>query len=202
MAAMGSREHDPPLPEPAVLLAACAVDAAGIVLMCHPGIWVHTSSSSSTVVEDRDAWLGPASAGDLARTARFVFVPDQLLLGPHAGASKDDDGSRHPALARRMKAAGHRRAACLELECRRSRSRRCCRAVLPHMDRRGSGELSAGTGHSRGIQDLAGRQRSGDRWGLGTDGQFSDRGDRGSWRERVGPGRRAPDPPSRTGTAV
>ncbi|MFH7594511.1 hypothetical protein WDV06_05315 [Streptomyces racemochromogenes] len=83
------------LPEVRVELAVCAVDAADIVLLCDT---VSAYQYPATPLEADDAWIGPNPDPDLARTARVVFLPDQLLGDGRAHDPKDHDGYTPPRL--------------------------------------------------------------------------------------------------------
>lgn len=87
----------PYLPVTRVELAVCAVDSADIVLLCGT-IAVHEQVGAPRT-EDLDTWLGPSSDPDiLSRTARVLFLPDQLLGDGHANDPKDHDGYKPPAV--------------------------------------------------------------------------------------------------------
>lgn len=87
------------LPTVVAQVAVCAVDSADVVLLCD-NISVHDESPGGSRVEDGDSWIGPSPGlkPGLSGTARVLLVPDQLLLGPHAGDPKDDDGYVPPRI--------------------------------------------------------------------------------------------------------
>ncbi|MER5888190.1 hypothetical protein ABT160_30585 [Streptomyces sp. NPDC001941] len=85
-----------PVPESRVSLAVCAVDASDMVLLCTT---VSVERDGAPSPEKGDGSLGPTGSDpDLSRTARVLFLPNQMKDDGRAGDPKDHDGYTPPRL--------------------------------------------------------------------------------------------------------